>query len=281
MLGEILDYWILRPFTHRSKIATEEDLDASFVSGPSLKIEDAMSRLEKFLHRLDGHFSISNNLHYLDVGCGTGDQAIAIAKVGCKGITGIDIIPRNIERAKLQARGLKVNHSAKFVCADINEWDEPHLYDVILSIEALEHINNPKAFLQRMASLIVPNGIVVLAFGPLFHSPFGDHMNGFFRVPIPWRGIIFSEKAILRLRTECYRPTNPVDQFKDVDIGFNLMKYSEFLKYVSDTGWKFNFLAVNPQLKAIPPLYCLSKLLIRMPTVRDYFALDVYAILCR
>ncbi len=281
MLGEKLDYWLLRPFTHSRNIATEEELNERFISGSPIEVEDAKLRLEKLLHRLEGNFSISSDRHYLDVGCGTGDLAVAITKEGCRSVTGIDIIPRNIDRANLHAKEQKVEDNAKFICGDVHLWTPPHLYDVILSFDALEHISNPKTFLQRMANFIAPNGIFVLAFGPLFHSPLGDHMCGFFRIPIPWRGVLFSEKAILRLRTECFRPTNPADEFKKVDIGFNLMKYSEFLKYVHETGWKLRFLAANPQLKKVPPLYGLSKLLTSMPVVKNYIASDVYAVLSR
>lgn len=120
-----------------------------------------------------------------------------------------------------------------------------------------------------------------MAFGPLFHSPFGDHMNDFFRLQIPWRGVLFSEKALLRLRQEKYRPTDPVVHFQDIKSGLNLMRYSEFLRYVSDTGWEFRFLAINPQLKRVPLLFHLSNVLIRIPIVKDYFASSVYAVLYR
>jgi hypothetical protein len=119
----------------------------------------------------------------------------------------------------------------------------------------------------------------VLAFGPLFHSPLGDHMDGFFRIQIPWRGVVFSEKAILRLRRECYRLTDLADQYQDISGGLNLMRYSKFLEYVDATGWKFKFLRVNPQLRQFPVLYYLSNILIRRPLIRDYFAMSVYAIL--
>jgi hypothetical protein len=32
-------------------------------------------------------------------------------------------------------------------------------------------------------------------------------MDSFFRIAIPWRGALFSEEAILRLRRERFRPT--------------------------------------------------------------------------
>lgn len=281
MLGKTLDYLILRPFTHYRNAKTEEELNSYATQQTPLAIEDATFRLQKLMSRLEGKFPISGTLRYLDIGCGTGDITIALAKVGCKKVTGIDLVPRMIGQATLNAKRLRVDDCVEFICEDIRDWTPPHQYDVILSHEALEHINSPQALLQEVVNLIAPNGIVILAFGPLFHSPFGDHMDGFFRAQIPWRGVIFSEKAILRLRRECFRPTDLVDRYQDIIGGLNLMRYSEFLKYVDATGWEFSFLCVNPQLKRLPPLYYLSNTLIQIPLVRDYFASSIYAILRR
>jgi hypothetical protein len=149
---------------------------------------------------------------------------------------------------------------------------------VILSHEALEHINAPQKFLRIVADFLAPNGILILAFGPLFHSAFGDHMDGFFRVRMPWRGLIFSEKAILRLRRERFRLTEKADRYHNISGGLNLMRYSEFLNHVKATGWEPSYLCVNPQPKRMRPLYDLSNLLVRIPVVKDYCASSIYAV---
>ena len=56
------------------------------------------------------------------------------------------------------------------------------------------------------------------------------------------------------------------------------MKFSEFLRYVEEMGWKKERLIVNPQLKRWPALWRLSNLLLRVPVLRDYLAASVYAI---
>jgi SAM-dependent methyltransferase len=262
-------------------MATEEELDAAHAERGGLAIDDAVAELQKFMRRLEGYFPISDRFHYLDIGCGTGGMVIALAKIGCRHVTGIDIVSRYIVAATRQARQLQVDYCVEFVCEDVHRWAAPHQYDVILSHEALEHIERPKALLQRMASLATPNGVALVGFGPLFYSPVGDHMEHFFRIPMPWRGVLFSEKAILRLRRECYRPTDPAGRYQDIRGSLNLMRYSEFLHHVDAAGWTFQFLAVNPQLKRVPALYHLSNALIRIPVVRDYVATSVYAVLRR
>ncbi len=104
-------------------------------------------------------------------------------------------------------------------------------------------------------------------------------MQRFFRIPIPWRGVLFSEQAILRLRRERFRPTDKATRYQDITGGLNLMRYSEFLKTATYLGWTFEFLDVNPQLKKLKPIYSLSSVLTSIPHVQDYVAGSVYAVL--
>jgi len=64
-------------------------------------------------------------------------------------ITGVDFLPRNIERARACARQAGLGEDVQFVCRDLYEWAPEGKYDVLLSFDALEHIDGPKAFLQK------------------------------------------------------------------------------------------------------------------------------------
>lgn len=281
MLGATLDYLILRGLAHRRNLATEEQLDA-FSGGVSAEsLAEAGSKCRKLLDRFEGHLPVDSGLSYLDLGCGTGALTLAFASLGAKRITGVDLLPRNIDRANAYARKLGMHERVQFICRDLRTWVPAEKYDVLLSFDALEHVEDPRAFLRKMTALVVPGGVAVLAFGPLFHSPFGDHMWDFFRVQLPWRGVLFSEEAVLRVRRECFRPTDPADSYGKVAGGLNLMRYSEFRKHVRDAGWEFAYLAVNTFLKRLPPLRVISDLVTRVPGLRDYFVHNVYAVLRR
>ena len=278
MFGARIDYLLLRPFTHSRNLATEAELDERYRQ-TEYEINAPEARLQHFIERLDGRLPIDAGLRYLDVGCGAGDIAIALAKAGCKDVTGIDILPRQIAEAECNAQRHGVAHLVRFACKNIHEWSPPNPFDVIISHEALEHIEAVDQLLRKLRTLVSPDGLVAVGFGPLFHSPIGDHMGGFFRLRIPWRGVLFSEKALLRLRRERYRPTDPATRYQEMNGGLNLMRYTEFLEYVESTGWQFRYLSVNPQLKRVPLMHPLSKLLLRLPLVKDYIATSVYAIL--
>lgn len=283
MFGSRLDYYILRGIAHRRNLATEDQLDISFSRVSSAAFEAEMPKFRKLIERFEGHLPLVPGLRYLDLGCGTGELSIAFAKLGGGTVTGVDFLPRSIERARSLAGRMGMDGQVRFICQDVHSWFPAanERYDVLLSFDALEHIENPRQFLAKMADLIAPGGVAVLAFGPLFHSPFGDHMWDFFRLQIPWRGILFPEQAMLRVRRECFRPTDPACRYQDIAGGLNLMRYSEFLRCVRDTGWEFDFLAVNTFLRHRPLLRFVSDQLMRMPLLRDYFAHNVYAVLRR
>ena len=275
---QAVPYLFLSLLTHARNRATEEELNARFGSDAGTP-DDGRAKLRKLERRFEGHFPIEKDLSYLDLGCGSGDLSMALAERGVAQVTGIDFIPRNIERAKARAAMSGVAERVSFVCRDLREWVPEKKFDVLLSIDVLEHIDNPGAFLKKIADFVSYEGVAVLAFGPLFHSPFGDHMWDFFRVQIPWRGLLFSESLILRLRRECFRPTDPAMRYRDIVGGLNLMRYSEFLQHVAAAGWHFDYLAMNTFLpKIVRPL---SDALTRYPFLGNYFAHNVYAILRR
>lgn len=283
MLGEALDYRVLRSLAHARLRATEDELDRLHAEqGRDPGALDAAAKLDKLRARFEGRFPLDPRLSYLDLGCGEGELALALARLGAR-VTGVDFMPRAIEAARRNARRAAaegaVQGEVSFLCADLHAWQPAQRFDVLLSIDVFEHVRDPEAFLRRMAGFLAPGGVAVMAFGPLFHSPFGDHMKAFFRVQLPWRGVLFNERALLRVRRECYRPTDPAERLQDVAGGLNRMRYGEFLRYLARTGWRARFLRVNAGIPR--PARAVSRVLTSVPLARDYFVHNVYAVLER
>ena len=283
MFGRAVDYWLLRPLVdpaHPARRPADDEADTG----------RDRARLRKWSARLDGGFPIDPGLRYLDAGCGRGGIAVAMALEGCGRVTGVDLHPRAIRRARAHARRAGVEGKVEFECADVRTLAPERKFDVAVSHEALEHVARPAEFLRAIADRTVHagrnagggGGKLVLAFGPLFHSPLGSHaMLHFFRFYIPWLVVLFSEHAILRLRREFFSPADRAARYEDIGCGsgLNRLRYTEFLRHARDAGWEIEFLAVNPQLKRWPWLHRLSELSLRVPVLRDYVATSVYAIL--
>src|SRR5438105_605658 len=145
MFGEKVDYWILKRLAHDRNRATEEELDRDGCS--SLTLEQMGAKLPRVLERFEGHLPLSPDLHYLDMGCGSGELTLGLAQHGAKHIVGVDYLPRFVELARRNAERASAHANISFECADLHTWNPPRKFDVVVSFDALEHIDNPGEFL--------------------------------------------------------------------------------------------------------------------------------------
>jgi SAM-dependent methyltransferase len=283
VFGEKLDYRLLRRIATDRNRATEAELD-EIARRTSYSLDDARAHLERVRDvYFDGRLEVDPSLHYLDVGSGTGRLSIGLALAGARHVTGVEVLPRWVAQSEALAAALPPDVRPRFHNVDVHEWTPPRRYDVVFSIGAIEHIHDPRRFLDLLPRLLAPNGRAFVSHEP-FEGPVGDHLTQVFRFQIPWRGLLFSERALLRLRTEFYRPGDPVTRFEDVAGGLNRMSFAQYLRWARDAGLEFEFHAFNPQLKHHPrlrPLYPLSWLLTRLPGLQGLFILNAYSILRR
>ncbi len=97
----------------------------------------------------------------LDIGGGGGLLAEPLARLGAD-VTAIDASEKNINIASIHAQksGLSVNYQAIDAKALA---DNGQQYDVVLSMEVLEHVADVESFLLTAASLVKPGGTLILA----------------------------------------------------------------------------------------------------------------------
>ncbi len=275
MFGRKIDYYILKSMARRAPRDTPPEATHPERSLPSVLPDDSRQIARKFIDRLGGHLPIDLDLRYIDVGCGHGSLDFGLVDAGAGHVTGLDYNERAIRGAAATVNRLCLQDRLEFISANFNEWSPERPYDVVLSLESLEHIEEPQKALSRFAALAKPGGLICLGFGPLYHSPCGDHQEKVYRVQVPWRGVLFSRHALYKVHKE-YSDSLIVD---DLTMGMNGMKFSEFLRFVGESGLSVEYLQVNPQLKLIKPLYWISETLRRIPIVRDYFVMSVYTVL--
>ena len=289
MFGKTIDYRLLKPLTHTRNRFTEDELNKAAAHRDDFTIDDARNYLRRVrTEYFSGRFLVDKNLSYLDIGCGQGRLSIGLAAAGVSDVTGIDISNRMIVEASNLAEILLPDHSKpKFYTGDIHEWQHKKQYDVIITLGAMEHIHDPRDFLHQVRNLMRPDGIMFVSFEP-FHSPVGDHISnpkqGFFRIRIPWCGVLFSEDALLRLRTECFRPTDPATRYQDIVGGLNLMRFSEYKKWLHEAGLDVVYHYINPQIKhqrRYKPLYPISRALTSIPVIQDFFSVVIYSVIRR
>ena len=101
-------------------------------------------------------------LKLLDVGCGGGLVAEPMRRLGAD-VTAIDAAERNIKTAMVHARDVNLNIDYRATTAEALAKEHPEGFDIVLNLEAVEHVADVNLFLQSSAALVKPGGIMIVA----------------------------------------------------------------------------------------------------------------------
>lgn len=120
--------------------------------------------LQEYMEQWDGDLFLSamelnKNKKALEIGVGTGRIAVKVAPL-CKHLTGIDISPKTIERAK---ENLKEYNNISFVCDDFVGYNFVENFDVIYSSLTMMHFENKKQVVEKVGALLKGGGIFCLS----------------------------------------------------------------------------------------------------------------------
>lgn len=150
-----------------------------------------------------------NNRNVLDVGCGTGYGTYLYAQIA-KEVVGIDVSEDAISYAKGNFR----RDNLKYFVADatnLNIFDD-NLYDVVVSFQVIEHIEDYRQYLNEIKRVLKPGGIFLLStpnkakLKPLEQRPYSFHKKEFYAEEI---------KKVLQ---EYFNKLKILGQFEDKNI---------------------------------------------------------------
>jgi len=97
----------------------------------------------------------------LDVGCGGGILAEAMARRGAAQVLGIDLALKPLRVAQLHALEAGVtNLDYREVAAEALATEMPAAFDVVTCMEMLEHVPEPASVVRACATLVKPGGWV-------------------------------------------------------------------------------------------------------------------------
>ena len=94
----------------------------------------------------------------LDVGCGAGLFAEPLARLGAE-VTAIDAAAELIEAAKAHAAGQGLAIDYRHAAVE----DIGGSFDLVTSMEVIEHVADPQAFLKSLSARLAPGGLLVLS----------------------------------------------------------------------------------------------------------------------
>jgi 2-polyprenyl-6-hydroxyphenyl methylase/3-demethylubiquinone-9 3-methyltransferase len=93
-----------------------------------------------------------------DVGCGAGLLAEPLARLGAE-VTGIDAAPENIAVAREHALGQGLAIDYRVGGAEALDGR----YDLVTSLEVVEHVADPAAFVAALAAVVGEGGLLILS----------------------------------------------------------------------------------------------------------------------
>ncbi len=101
-----------------------------------------------------------SGLRLIDIGCGGGLVAEPMTRLGFN-VTGIDAGAESVTVAATHAWGLDLAIDYRETPAEALGGEPP--FDVVLALEIIEHVTDPRAFAVDCARLLAPNGLMIVA----------------------------------------------------------------------------------------------------------------------
>lgn len=98
----------------------------------------------------------------LDVGCGGGILAEAMARQGAK-VLGIDVASAALQVAELHAMDASVQVEYRLAAPEELADSSPAAFDIITCMEMLEHVPEPREVIAAIARLVRPGGHVFIS----------------------------------------------------------------------------------------------------------------------
>ena len=127
------------------------------------------ARLRFVRDRVAEHYGLNPNtrapfagLSLIDIGCGGGLLAEPMRRMGFE-VTALDASSENIGTARAHAEqvGLDIRYKASTVEQMVEAGEGP--FDVVLTMEVIEHVADPEAFVRACSQLVKPGGIMIVA----------------------------------------------------------------------------------------------------------------------
>lgn len=100
-----------------------------------------------------------NNRRVLDVGCGGGILSESLVQAGAN-VTGIDVTPEVLQVARLHSLETGINVDYQETTVEALAEAMPGEFDVVTSLEMLEHVPDPVSVVKACTALLKPGGKV-------------------------------------------------------------------------------------------------------------------------
>jgi SAM-dependent methyltransferase len=230
---------------------------------------------QQFWSRLPLEPDILRGKRVLDLGCGYGAFCVRAAEAGASAVVGLDLDERRIELCRhfLESEHAGFASTVEFRAAPIESISGEE-FDIVISNETLEHVLDLPSAVDAVERVLVPGGIFIAGWGPLWHSPHGGHSYTWkvFGRKVPWAHVFFPE-----LTRRSYRKYNRgLDLAGPNEAGLNALSIEEFRELFERSPLSVGSWVENAGGR---PGYRLMRTLAGLGPCKRFFTLNVYAVL--
>jgi 2-polyprenyl-3-methyl-5-hydroxy-6-metoxy-1,4-benzoquinol methylase len=153
-----------------------------------------------FLEAFGTHGEVEGE-RVLDLGCGLGAKATAVARAGAEEVVGVDFDLEKVHGARSLADRVGARDVRLAVQSGTDLAFGHDRFDVVLLLDVIEHMPDPETVLAECARVLRKGGRVLVSFPP-YRSAWGGHL--FTHVPVPWVHLLFPDREVLDLWREIY-----------------------------------------------------------------------------
>lgn len=188
--------------------------------------------LPGFWMRLGGQPDLRGR-RVLDLGCGHGSLCNEIGLAGAAWVVGVDLNPRLIDfaRAYQAERHPELANRVTFRNCSVEDLEEGD-FDYVVSRATFEHVIDMEGVLRALHDRMKPGGRLYTGFGPLYHSPRGDH--GRTDSLVPWGHVLQTETMIVRRLNR--RRNEPIRSIHD--LGLNTLAPADYRRAFDQAGFR-------------------------------------------
>lgn len=222
--------------------------------------------------------SSPKGLRVIEIGCGEGARAVELAEQGAF-VTGIDIDERLIELAQKKKAEAPAEVAARLTFRLLPlQRVESASFDAAISEDAFEHIIDVPDVLAAIRDKLAPGGRAYIGFGPLYHSPFGDH--GWLRDNLPYGALPWSHLFLPKAVTYRIAGKKIGTSFRDtVDwpfLALNQFTAAEFKRMFAESGLKIVSMRSVKHASLAGKIFDLFG---KLPFLGKYFTDGLYCVL--
>lgn len=230
--------------------------------------DDQLENNIEWFKRMDFQIDV-RGMRVLDLGCGHGALSIGFAERGASEVVGLDLDSDRIDFAqRILKRDFKeLDTTVSFRCEDVMNLTDQ--FDLIVSKDAFEHIDDLAGVVQHLHGLLKPGGYLAPGFSPLYFSPFGDHAR--FELSVPWAHAVLPERTLIWLLNQRTGKTAR----DSMDLGLNRMTPCDFRQIFSGPEWEDVAIHYNRGDNKLFPVF---NALRTLSPIEKFFTTSIYAV---